>query len=86
MPSAPMGRATTYLLVDEVSERGVLNAIRRGLTVATDLTGALVGPRDLVEFIRGSGASHSPPVRPRFWSNLAVTLVLGALVQLICVK
>jgi predicted metal-dependent phosphoesterase TrpH len=83
---APMGRATTYLLVDEVSERGVLNAIRRGLTVATDLTGALIGPRDLVDLIRGSGASHSPPVRPRVWSTLAVTLVLGALVLLVCVK
>ena len=83
---APMGRATTYLLVDEISERGVLNAIRRGRTVATDLTGALVGPRDLVDLIRGSGASNAPPERPRFWSNLAVTLVLGALVLLVCVK
>ena len=83
---APMGRATTYLLVDEISERGVLNAIRRGRTVATDLTGALVGPRDLVDLIRSSGASNSLPERPRFWSNLAVTLVLGALVLLVCVK
>ena len=83
---APIGRATTYLLVDEISERGVLNAIRQGRTVATDLTGALVGPQDLVDLIRGSGASNSLPERPRFWSHLAVTLVLGALVLLVCVK
>ena len=83
---APLGRATTYLFVDEISEGGVLNAIRRGHTVATDASGTLVGPLDLADLVRDSGATNLPPERNRAWGHIAVTLVLGALVLLVCVK
>ena len=83
---APLGRATTYLFVEEISERGVLHAIRQGHTVATDANGTLVGPPKLVDLVRDSGATNLPPERPRGWSHTAVTLVLAALVLLVCVK
>jgi hypothetical protein len=83
---APIGRATTYLFVDEISERGVLDAIRHGRTVATDASETLVGPPDLVDLARDSGATTASPERDRVWSHLAVTLVLGALVLLVCVR
>jgi hypothetical protein len=83
---APLGRATTYLFVDEISERGVLSAIRQGHTVATDARGTLVGPPELVDLIRDSGATAPLPERHGVWSHVAVVLVLGGLVLLVCVK
>ena len=83
---APLGQATTYVLVEEVSEQGVLSAIRRGRTVASDTSGTLVGPPDLVDLVRESGVSASPPERPRVLPNIAVALVLSALALLVCVK
>ncbi len=83
---APLGRATTWLLVEEVSEQGVLSAIRRGRTVATDFSGALVGPPDLVDLVRDSGASNAPDTPSRTLSTVAVGLVLSALALVVCVK
>jgi predicted metal-dependent phosphoesterase TrpH len=83
---APLGRATTYVLVEDVSEKGVLSAIRRGRTVATDFTGTLVGPPDLVDLVTNSGAANLPPARSQPLATVAVTLVLAALALLVCVK
>jgi predicted metal-dependent phosphoesterase TrpH len=83
---APIGRCSTYVLVDEVSERGVLSAIRRGQTAATDASGTLIGPAELVDLIREARTSRPSAEPSRMLANIAVTLVLGALVLLICVR
>ena len=83
---APVGRCFTYVLVEDVSEPGVLTAIRRGRTVASDFNGTLVGPPDLVDLVRDSGAAKPIPDPPRFWPGAGVALVLGALALLVCVK
>jgi hypothetical protein len=82
---APLGRCLTYILVDEVSEAGVLDAIRRGRTVASDNRGLLVGDAELVKLVKETGpplpAGRSGPAR-----TLSVVMVLGALALLVCVK
>jgi hypothetical protein len=83
---APLGGCRTYILADEASERGVLDAIRRGRTVASDGRGAFVGDPALVELARQADAMRSvhPDAGP--WHHVSVAMVLLALGLLVGVK
>jgi hypothetical protein len=76
---APLGLCRTYLLVDEVSREGVLDAIRRGRTVASGPGGELVGQPDLVTKVQ----AHLRDVQsPAFGFAAPTWLALGALISL----
>jgi PHP-associated len=79
-----MAVCRTYLVVDERSKRGVLEAIRNGRTVASDSRGALIGDPALVNTVEGHLAtmpagSGSP--MPQLLAASAVLLALAALVM-----
>ena len=63
--TAPLGRCRTYLFVDERSRRGVVRALRTGMTVAEDASGRLIGPPAMVARLsadrrgRGTGGAVS---------------------------
>ena len=56
----PLGLCGTYLMVDEVSEAGVLDAIRRGRTVASGIGDRLVGDDDLVSMVKAGPRRAQP--------------------------
>ena len=60
---APLGLCRTYVIVNEVSTAGVLDAIRRGHTVASGPGDRLIGADEHVAAIR---AYLKPPQRPGF--------------------
>jgi predicted metal-dependent phosphoesterase TrpH len=82
---APLGGCRTFVFVDEVSERGVLDAIRRGQTVAADNHANVVGNtalgQPMVRVSTGAAAASS-----ELWRRLSVTMVLAALVLLVCFR
>ena len=80
---APLGQCLTYIFVDEVSEQGVLRAIRNGRTVASDNLGMLVGDPALVKLAEAAGASM-PAGKPGIARALSVLMVLGSLAMLVC--
>ena len=60
---APVGLARTYLFARDASQEAVLDAIRRGATVACDGVGKTYGPADLVAVVAAdcrSAASAAP--------------------------
>ena len=77
-----LGRCRTYLFVDEISQRGVLDAIRAGRTVASDGHGRLSGDAARVEAVRTLVAHHPAPLRADLpsraagWISLAGLLIL----------
>lgn len=74
-----MATCRTYLIVEERSARGVLDAIRAGRTVASDGRGALIGDPGHVREVQAHLAQNPPPAEdPR--QRLAATLVLVGLV------
>ena len=81
----PLGLCRTYLIVDDVSEAGVLDAIRRGRTVATGPGDRLIGDDEHVKAVR---AHLKPPQPANFgrgtstWLALVALLSLGLLVLL----
>ena len=83
---APLGGCRTYIFADEPSERGVLDAIRRGRTVASDGRGAFVGDAPLVDLARQAEASRSVPPDTRPWRPISVGMVLLALAGLVCLE
>ena len=83
---APLGRCVTYIAVDHISERGVLNAIRRGRTVASDRRGTLVGDPDLVTIVQQATAGATPAAASGFLRQVAAVMVLGARILLVCFK
>jgi hypothetical protein len=83
---APIGRCRTYIFVDEVSEAGVLSAIRGGQTVAADTRGTFVGDPSLVKLVQESGAAKPDARQPDLLARLSVVMVLSALALLICVE
>jgi predicted metal-dependent phosphoesterase TrpH len=83
---APIGRCVTYIVVDEISERGVLRAIRRGQTVASDNRGTLVGDPAIVTLVQKAGRITGRTADRDFLRQLSVILVLSSLALLICVK
>ena len=76
---APLGVCRTYLFVDDVSREGVLDAIRRGRTVAAGPGDRLVGDPALIELVRQQLAG---PQDPGFGRSPATGLSLLALLSL----
>jgi predicted metal-dependent phosphoesterase TrpH len=81
---APLGACRTYVFVREVSERGVLEAIRNGRTVAADDGSGLVGDSAFVERLRGM-VPHQAPA-PAFLARLAALAALLAFAVIVCVR
>jgi hypothetical protein len=79
-----LGRCRTYVFTDEVSEAGVLEAIRSGRTVAYDGYGRFTGDPERVRAVEAIVAERPPPVRadPRALLASWVTL-LGVFVVLL---
>ena len=75
-----LGRWRTFLLVREVSERGVLDAIRAGRTVAMDSRGGLHGEAALVQRVTELRRGRAEPELGGRRERLASTCAwLGAL-------
>ena len=75
----PLGVCRTYLIVDEVSESGALDAIRRGRTVASVPGGGLIGDDQHVRMVQ---AHLRPPQSTNFrspatWPALLAIVSLG---------
>ena len=76
--SSHMGLPRTYVFVTEKSERGVLDALRRGRTVVYDLDGRAFGDADLIRL--GVVPALKAPLPSGLWRRLSlVTGVLGLL-------
>jgi hypothetical protein len=73
-----MGACRTYLIVDERSQRGVLDAIRTGRTVASDGRGALIGSTEHVREVQAYLARNPVPGSDA-GHRFAATLVLVGL-------
>jgi hypothetical protein len=80
-----LGACRTYVFVTERTERGVLDAIRRGHTVAADGRGALTGDPERVRQVQARIADTPPPPVTQF-PRLAATVVLLSLAALIILK
>jgi hypothetical protein len=81
---ATLGECRTFVFADEFSAKGVLDAIRRGSTVASDGYGTLTGDHARVEIVRGLLAADPPPLRPSWPSRVAAFVsVLGILIVLL---
>ncbi|MBA3297198.1 MAG: CehA/McbA family metallohydrolase [Acidobacteria bacterium] len=80
---APLGICRTYLIVDEVSRAGVLDAIRGGRTVASGPGDRLIGDDANVRLVKKHLARRQPPgwgYSSSTWVALTAILALGALV------
>jgi hypothetical protein len=76
---APLGVCRTYLIVDDVSEAGVLDAIRGGRTVASGPGDRLVGDEEQIRVVR----AHLKPPQPASFHTLTATWpALAALISL----
>ena len=74
--TGPLGVTRTYVIAREYSEAGVLDAIRRGQTVAADAAGDLYGEPALVSRVRAHVERHvpgRPPMSPLSRAALAMT-------------
>ena len=81
---ATLGECRTFVFADEVSAAGVLQAIRRGATVASDGYGTLTGDTARVEIVRRLLTADPAPLRPSWPSRLAAYVsVLGILLLLL---
>lgn len=78
-----MGVCRTYLIVNERTARGVLDAIRAGRTVADDGRGTLTGRPDHVAAVRAHLTSLPPPSPGRLPPLWAMTALLALAVALI---
>jgi hypothetical protein len=76
---APLGVCRTYVIVDEVSVKGVLDAIRRGRTVAAGPGDRLVGDAELVSAVQQHLAA---PQSANFGRSASSGLSLLALISL----
>jgi hypothetical protein len=66
-----LGQCRTYVFVDEISEAGVLEAVRAGRTVAYDGHGRLSGDAERVRIVESLVAQRPPPVRADTLSRIA---------------
>ena len=82
--SAPLGACRTYLFVRDASERGVVEAIRSGRTVAVDNRQGMVGDPALVQRLRDMPLTASPGPAPL--ARLAAFLALAALALIVGVR
>ena len=79
-----LGQCRTFVFADELSAEGVLQAIRRGSTVASDGYGTLTGNPARVEIVRRLFYADPALVQPPWPSRIAAYVsVLGILVLLL---
>ena len=79
-----LGQCRTFVFADELSVAGVLDAVRRGATVASDGYGTLTGDPARVEVVRSLLGADPPPTRSPWPSRLAAYVsVLGVLILLV---
>jgi len=77
-----LGRCRTYLFVRELSEAGVLEAIRNARTLAVDGDGSLQGDRVLIDLL-GDRRPPGPSDEYRGWRQISILLAwIGMLVIL----
>ena len=67
--TAPIGLCRTFLFVTERSPAGVLDAVRRGATVACDARGATYGPAELSAAVAVE-CRRAATARPEGWTWL----------------
>jgi hypothetical protein len=78
-----LGQCRTYLFVDEISEAGVLEAVRAGRTVAYDGHGRLTGDPEQVRTVESLIAQRPPPVRADTFARIASWISLAGLFVLL---
>lgn len=79
-----LGECRTFVFADGFTVDGVLEAVRRGMTVASDGYGTLTGDPARVEIVRRLLAADPPTLRPPWPSRIAAYVsVLGVLVLLL---
>ena len=79
-----LGQCRTFVFADEVSVAGVLDAVRRGATVASDGFGQLTGDPARVALVRNLLSVDPEPTRPPWPSRIAAyASVLGVLILLL---
>ena len=79
-----MGECRTFIFADELSVAGVLDAVRRGSTVAYDGYGTLTGDPERVSVVRQILAAYPQPIRAPWPSRIAAYIsVLGVLILLL---
>jgi hypothetical protein len=79
-----LGECRTYVFADEFSASGVLDAVRKGATVASDGYGGLIGDPARVEAVRSLLAAAPPRIRAPWPSRIAAYVsVLGVLILLL---
>jgi hypothetical protein len=81
---APVGLCRTYVFVHDVTAGGVLDAIRRGRTVACDARGAVYGPADLRPLVADRCRDdQSGPPGDASAQRVATVLALAGLLALV---
>jgi predicted metal-dependent phosphoesterase TrpH len=79
-----LGECRTFVFADQFSVAGVLDAVRRGATVASDGYGTLTGDPGRVAIVRGLLAVNPAPTRSSWPSRIAAYVsVLGVLILLL---
>ena len=81
---APLGACRTFVFVREVSEEGVLEAIRNGRTVAVDDGSDMVGDLALVQRLREM--TPAAPAAPATLARVAALVALLGLALIVCVR
>ena len=81
-----LGECRTYVFADAFSTAGVLDAIRRGSTVASDGHGTLTGDPARVEIVRALLAADPPPLRPSWPSRIAAFVSVVGILILVLLK
>jgi hypothetical protein len=76
---ATLGLCRTFVFAHEVTEAGVLDAIRNARTVAFDGHSRYVGDAALVAAVRAAFGENPSPRSATFYSRLAVWLALAGL-------
>jgi hypothetical protein len=79
---APIGLCRTFLFVSERSPQGVLEAVRRGRTVACDWRGETYGPAELAAQV-SSECRRLATARPAGWSRIDAVSTGGAWLGLV---
>jgi predicted metal-dependent phosphoesterase TrpH len=84
--SAPIGRCLTYIAVDDVTERGVLDAIRRGRTAASDNRGTFIGDPAVIKLAQQTRLSEPGGEASGALRKLSVVMVVAAMLALVCFR
>jgi hypothetical protein len=71
-----LGICRTFLFVREISQEGVLEAVRAGRTVAHDRDGIVLGEPSLVANVEGLIASNPPPTQADWASKIVAWVTL----------